>query len=631
MSDRATAKSALEFIRWSIVLIAAGLFCRAGSAADRVWQALTRDGSSISGTLQGATARDFKFKRTSGKNLGPSLSLDQLERLELPNRPRVLPGIGVRQFQFTNGDRLHAQILPRQNTDLKARQQNLLLSGPVAEKWPLPWNGLAAVSHSPGTRCVAEFDFEEDAAGWSGKSPQHVPQFGLEHSRSGQRSLKSSAEQPDIQYRLPNELTAGWIQFEFFVEAPTSQSTETVFRLVFAPTKNLINSSIVSKVINDAAAAKPLKASSEVVEVCLAGPTTEFDCRIPVESTGTRQRLTRRPGWHTLKCQLTSETVALMIDGDLLGTCQFSKSSFKALQSVEFTAGDKASPVWIDDFVLLEAASRDHAARLQYAQDEVLLTWGDQLFGLIQDIRLRKVILASGQRETQLSWPEISKIELAEGESERRPVSGLICRIELQPLWTSPDWHQADVLHGALVAYDGRQLTLDHSILGTLTLPVTDIRQLKPSFYGTQWDFAGRGVHLGDEVKSQFRTPIPRGKNWKRSFQLDTVPTAASRLHVTCLNLEPSGMATRPSALLKRLQMGEFLSEIRLNEKRLAVLNEHVSGHGTPEMPQEIVLKLSAGDLRQGENTLDILLQPSRDEVPEYDDWELLGLSLEIP
>ncbi|MDB5386543.1 MAG: hypothetical protein JWM11_2189, partial [Planctomycetaceae bacterium] len=335
-------------------------------------------------------------------------------------------------------------------------------------------------------------------------------------------------------------------------------------------------------------------------------------------------------GWHALTCQFSSATCTISIDGDLLTHRHELGGMAQVLKCVEFAAEATSSPVWIDDFCLFEAATTSQPPRLQSTTDEVILQTGDELFGSIREIDLDGIRLDSEQREARIPWSQLSRVCLADAEFEPRAVSGWICRINLQPLWTAPDWRLADTLHCAIVSCDVDHVDVEHSILDRLSIPLEQIRQIKPAYFGVELELEGRDIHLGDEVKSRFRTPVPCGTQWKRRFQLDSASTGRVRLRVRARNLEPSGPETRPTPLLNRLRSGELTTELHLNQKRIAILNEHLSGHGTEQVPQEILLNLSAESLRKGENLLEIQLKPSRDEVPEYDDWELFRLTLEL-
>lgn len=617
-----------------IMLLAMALVDRPGFGAERIWQVTTRDQARISGALQGESARVIQFLNATGKStgkpIGRPLSLSEIERCELPHRPRILPAVHARQLQLLNGDRLHSDLLQSTNPDLTPRQQDLTLSGPFISPCRLKWNGLAAVSHLPGALCIGEFDFESVPAGWFKGLTSDQPVLDQHHVHSGKFSLKSCSEQPSIQYRPSRPMQAGWIQSHFYVESETITGAETTIRFCFAPQAR---STVLPDKTGPGSAPpvdKQIETNASTVDVCLAGPTSRFDVRFPGPVDFTRQRLLRRAGWHTLMFQFSAESITVMIDGNLLASRQLVAGMAMPLQHVELRAAATSSPLWIDDFLLLEAAATQHLPILQYAQDEVSLVSGDDLFGTIAEMRSDTVRLASGQREMRIPWPQISQVRLADQDGAMNSISGWICRVDLQPLWIAPDWRTSDTLHAAVTSCDADRITLQHSILGSIIVPLDLVRQIKPAFYGWELQFVGRTIHLGDEVKSQFRVPVPKGTEWSRTFRLDPMPTGRTRLRLRTNNLEPSGPATRASALLNRLQAGEFVTEVHLNGKRISILNEHVSGHGTAELPQEIVLEIPQNSLRQGANSLGLVLKPSYDAVPEYDDFELLWMSLEI-
>jgi hypothetical protein len=631
--------SALVCALW----FAIGLCCEPAYAADRIWKANTHQASSVSGELQGQRAQELGLKQLGGTSDESRWPLDSLERLELPHRPRILRGVGLRQFQLVNGDVFHARLLPARHPDSPVRSQELILSGPFASACALPWNGLHAISQSPNTNCVSEFDFETSSPEWFSGSKNTPCVFDLQHAQSGQRSLKCSSEQNWIRYPLPRGLSEGVVQFSFFVEQggpgfvekDRPNSGGSIARLQFARPSPDAHRPVAQQSDKRATASVNVdkKEGHEAdlrAEINLSSSAGYFDATISPAGQGTVQRLLKKAGWHTLTCQFSATELAIMIDGNLLINRQFSAKSAAILQAVEFVSADKGSPVWIDDVALLEAVTETKSDCLQRAADDVLMQDGDQLFGVLRDIGLSGVRLGSSKRETLIPWMRVSRVCIAEGPIETRPISGWICGVELQPMWTAPDRRQSDRLHGAILSCDHEQITLQHSILGIISLPLEQIRQIRPAYYGFELQFEGRAVHLGDEVKSKFRNPNPSGTHWKRTFRLEALPEGEQRIRVTANQLEPRHPASRPTPLKVRLLSGEFVSEVVLNQKHVAILNDHASGHGLQEMPQEILLRLPKGLLRQGENQLEINLIPSRDAVPEYDDWELLGLALEI-
>ncbi|MDB5387875.1 MAG: hypothetical protein JWM11_3521, partial [Planctomycetaceae bacterium] len=257
-----------------------------GFGADRVWQATTPDGVRVSGQLSYSAARDLYFKQVGGKSDGRRFPLQQLDRMELPHRPRILPGVGLRQFHLANNDLLHARLSPLQDPAVRLRQQDLFLASDDKTRLTLSWNNIADILHSPGTRCLAEFNFESDSSVWSAGTIGQKTKLGVEHARSGKQSLKCSVEQSLIQYALSRPQSAGWIQFHFFLQNEELNPGENVVRFQFA---NRPRSAIPIDKLNsatDQAVTDQAVKSSKPIEICLSGPTSYYSAGIQLNGAG---------------------------------------------------------------------------------------------------------------------------------------------------------------------------------------------------------------------------------------------------------------------------------------------------------------------------------------------------------
>jgi hypothetical protein len=197
-------------------------------------------------------------------------------------------------------------------------------------------------------------------------------------------------------------------------------------------------------------------------------------------------------------------------------------------------------------------------------------------------------------------------------------------------MWFDPGWPRADHLSGTLIAIGPTTATLQHCQLGKVVLSLQDLRQIQPLFQGIHLQLEGRPIHLGDEVDPTFQMPVPHGTKANRSFHLDEVPAGRQILKLTCRDLEPASLESLRTQRWTRLRNGEFVSEIRMNQTQPVILNHLVTGLGTELLPQSISVELPAGSLKSGHNELELVLKPSHDQSPEFDDWELLDLAIRI-
>jgi len=617
-------------------LLAIVVFCNLTQAQDRSWRAVTHTGLHYSVSLELTSRDQLLVQQIGGKNSGQSIPPQLIERLEHPTRISSMAAVANRQVWLANGDVLHACLQSHQEPVSRVPPKELRLRGPGGALLTVPWSGIQAICQTPGTRCLVEQDFEIDALGWSCGSPDETPVRDQTRAQSGKNSLVCSTTHPSLKFFPPRPLATGWIQFRFFSEFDLNSSGETLLNFQFAPNDVHATRSGTDRTTAHLSNNEHHKSEQKcIVQVNLSGPDRRFEGRMMPYVSFDRQLLPHRAGWHTLTFEFSPQRQILTIDGDLLASHEFSNRDAtnrdaSVLDSVELVAQSNSSAVWIDDFIVLEAAPVMPVRQFQNETDEILFQSGDSLFGTLCDVNAKGCQIKLASNKTFVEWHEASQVVWKFATVPTQPVSGWNCRVELQPLWTMSDWRQADFLHGVLRSCDVTQVRIAHPILGEVSIPAEQVRQIKPLFRGFSWTMAGRPIHFGDEIESRFQSPSPIGTRWGHKFQLNSIPAGQTRIRLIAFDLEPAHPKTKHSALLDRLRTGEYITELRVNDAKPFLLNESVTGHGTPALPQTIELNLPQGHLRRGDNRLEINLKPSRDNIPEYDDWELIRLSLEI-
>ncbi|MES2790454.1 MAG: hypothetical protein V4719_12660 [Planctomycetota bacterium] len=587
-----------------LVVTLLSIWCLDANAAGPRVGALLRDGRRSAGILTGQSADGFQFQAVDTG----TISLDQIQALELPQVSRTFPDRGWKRLTLINGDVLHAKQIPvaaDQQPNAAKSTETAWFAGfenPII----LPLASLAQVSQPVGTRCLIYQDFEADSMSWSNAAGGPIT-TSRDQARSGLHSLQCSGKEPTLRYELAEPLEAGWLEFSFFLE-PELQSP------------------------GDCVAVLSLSKSQQesTIQVDLTGKEAWYEVRLPLEGNWQKQIIPRRPGWHTLTVALHPGKIRLLLDEYLLADGQFPDTATHKLSALKLAATQPAGSIWIDDFALTRSVAESPLGILDRAQDQVDLTSGDQLFGQFVALSPAAILLKANSRQAELKWPEIWGLQVAARPFVTRAVTGRIVSLEMQPWNHTSNKPSPDRLTGALTAMDTASCTLEHPLCGQMIIPWKEIQKIHPAGYGSFWGLEGRPYHFGDDVKSAYQKKTPDGTRLLHTFEVDAHPQGTAYVSLSTVDLEPAGRGTLNHPWLKRLQAGELTSELWLNDRRIAVLNTEVTGRGTASQPQRLRLKLPADAISPGKNRIEIRLNPSLGEPVQYDDWELQDWRVEL-
>lgn len=207
------------------------------------------------------------------------------------------------------------------------------------------------------------------------------------------------------------------------------------------------------------------------------------------------------------------------------------------------------------------------------------------------------------------------------------PVSGWLVELELQPLTESPG-ETPDRLTGAITCADETGLWLAHPLLGHLPMAWSAVRRLTLRGWGTATPLRLGPVHLGDEIRLDFRSPTPVGHRLAGNFLAPKFWNGRLRIELDHSDLEPGGAETPPgSPLLAELRAGGLLTDLNINQQPLAPLNSRIRWKSNVARPERITIPLPRSLLQPGANSWELSEHP-RNAAGGYDDWELWNLIL---
>jgi hypothetical protein len=286
--------------------------------------------------------------------------------------------------------------------------------------------------------------------------------------------------------------------------------------------------------------------------------------------------------------------------------------------------------LWIDDFKIQKTDAAPRPRREQRSRDELVLQTGDELFGALEGLTAKSIAVAGAFGSTRTPWAEVVGLRFRREPIAARPVTGWIARIELQAapgaLPGDCDW-----LVGALQSADEKTIALEHAWLGRLEFDPSAIRRLEPLFLGTRLEIEPAVSHLGDEIREEFRCPVPDGPRLERTFRLAASPAGPAFIRLETDNLEPAGPKTPAwSEFLTDLRAGHLLTEVFVNEQRVDDLNRHLDSRLPASRPGWLRIAVPAKLLKAGENRIRLEQRPARNDPRNFDDCELSNITLEI-
>jgi hypothetical protein len=252
------------------------------------------------------------------------------------------------------------------------------------------------------------------------------------------------------------------------------------------------------------------------------------------------------------------------------------------------------------------------------------------VFGEVVGVDQTQIVAKGVFGEIRIPWSGTRGIQHRYRGPIAAPVAGWLSRIELQRL--SEDLHESpDIVIAAVQSADEQELRAAHPWLGTLVLPWRSIRRIEPIFLGTYRLLDPAMHHLGNEVHSEFRIPVPEGNRLESIASFERTPAGNVYLSAEVDQMEASGSETPPgSPSLAELRAGFLQTEVFVNGTLVGNLNSRLRYRSSPHGPQRIRLSVPNGLLKTGPNTIRIQQRPARDDASDYDDCEIGRIALEI-
>lgn len=576
---------------------------RSPAASQIAVSGFTRQGRFVRGSVEAKSSPADLAIVSQGERF-PFLNFS---RIDLPQKCQKIPLPGTRRIRFTNGDVVHGQLMNERD------QISLQWSSAGSKNLPLALSSLDAIFQPLGQRLVQTSHFEIDSGGWTHLDGTEALRTTMA-SVSGSYALDCQPGRPSLQYlcHIPER---GLLVFFFRVQKSPSgvdpTATETPTGLTFRFSTN--------------SGQNP----PDDIRLQLFDETYETEA-MNANWRWQQQVLSSSPGWHRFELCWDSSQIEATIDGFLSGTGAWSTPHRFQELKIESYRGNGLHDLLIDDVTILKLQEEPPPSLQTRKQDEVQTLAGDVFGGRVEELTADRLKLATDSNAGEFPLTEIDEIQFASRSFEYRPVSGLISTFLMQPFRKAEQLQQCDRFRGALVGVHSQFLLIDHCVLGQIQIPISQTRQIRPDFQGTELCLLGQVVHLGDEHKQNFQQQVPCGRTYSQTFHWNSTVTGTIHLEMIESELEPSGPGTKPYPLLRELQSGGLISEIWINSRRLEELNRMVTRRGTRAYPERLLILLPPKLLKSGDNLIEIRTRPSHAETSEYDDWEIHSLNLRV-
>lgn len=534
-----------------------------------------------------------------------------LNQVAMPARHDVArSSLPLKQITLLGGDRLTAEILRWDDTEVELRMQDL--------KFVVPRTAIVDVQTPRGERDVFYESFDQSSAE-SAELPGAVKRPVIDGDwletpdpNESRRGLNIGKAMQPVGYVFPQPIHGSRIQFWFRVGDSGVQS----------PDSDGAKPDAALSIQFDGAEKLIVQATKSEVSASISGAA---------DRSITRQTVALNSGWHCLTALLHQERTVVIVDQSLLWSAN---RSLGPLGEVRFSGQGSA---WIDDLQVsqFEAVTNTRPARPSTEDDCLALHGGEELFGRISQVTAAGVRLTDSAGERLIGWSQVVGFGLRQTDQvATRALSpiGLSAVIELQASLDRPQ-QATDRLDVMVVHNDRDFVIVVHPWLGRFAILWDRIARIVPQFFGQSMTLDARRRHLGDAIRDDFQRQMPDGTEWSVKFQLPAQARLTDGqlwLVLDVVDLEPAGLQTPPgSPFLQELRAGQLLTKISINNQPAGDLNRWIQYRANPDRPERIRCLLPK-ELRVGENVIRLHQIPLKSSGSRFDNCELSNLRLEI-
>lgn len=408
---------------WSAFRHAENLLAQEGARVE----AVRADGSLRSGRLK-TSGDQCRIEFENGNE-----ALDRFAVLKNPVRTWMLPrGNLIHRIELVTNEVIHARLL-------RLDANSLWVEPRWAETLSIPRPVVRSVSHgSEGLPLL--YEGFEDALDNAWKIDPR-PEFESRAGHSGKRGLRLNLPKEAV-FSPPVLLPVG--SLKFWLRLPESpKPLAGGFDLLFQDGDR-----------------------KRTHEVRWGAKGFAVTAPMSAEITGT---LPTTPGWHLFQLEWAERKLLILMDDRVLLSAKPNASA--GLREIAFRRGDFD----IDDLILFEPRDGLAPARLDPNQDELFRRGQDQLAGRVESLDEEGVGFLFRKSKRRLPWTEVRSLSFASEKFALKSLSGQKVGVSLASRDAS-----RDTIEGILRAATEKGLTIEHAILGPLSILPDAWRELTP-------------------------------------------------------------------------------------------------------------------------------------------------------
>jgi len=376
-----------------------------------------------------------------------------------------------------------------------------------------------------------------------------------------------------------------------------------------------------------------------VMSVRLDSKDDIWELSSPSDAQASLARIPRKPGMHRLGILVGEGRVRFCVDEAVAHTMRTPPNPV-SISAVSISA-EAARPRNVD--ALCAFAFRPTSKTLQWPieDDSIRLAGGTEWLGTVKSLDAGTWTLADGDQPRRIPLGLTETWIPPTRKAAFRWVSGTIVELTFfrpsTSLWNLetgtnpfeslgllvPPARGQDRVEGVVenCGPDGIELSLSQG--GSIRVPFDRIVSIRGTQARALRIVDARPHHLGDEVDMRVIPPTPRGNRLELTFEA-TAEEAGWPIEMAVDVLEVLGADSPRFGDL--IRMGELVTEVRINDVDLGVLNDKVSANN--DAPEQVRLAVPAGSVKPGTNRIEFRLK-GRSNDPNYlDDLSILGVRL---
>ncbi len=561
------------------------------------------DGTEVRGKLVSRPKGDLWFRTGAANDDIPILRVESVRMRS--QKPVVMTSAPLKRVWLRGGESCSGKIVSCSTTSVVLEDLH------TGAKHEIPIDAVAAIEQPQGSINLVFEDFDGDQlAGW----PAAGARLSKNRSRSGESSLQCEPDAKPLIYQLSEPLSNGSVQFHFWDSASRSAGSSWILECRFET-----------------------QLGERRIRVEMGADDPNYSVTAPLGPRLSRQLLRRSPGWHLLKIQFDRLSTLISIDGNLLASAAATQGELKSMRifastsrrDAAATGPSSTSALWIDDFQITEYVAARPLELPRRKQDILLTTSGDEIFGTVEELTLDNVSLRGKFGTVTVPWRELRAVLRRETDYAYAPVTGVISRLLVHEDSPTPSSSPHELI-GAIESVSDTEILFQHPVLGRCSYALSRVIKVEPVFQGSSRLLFPDRRHLGDEIRRDFRHPVPESQMLELTFDLDSPPEGTAYISLRAAHLEPSGAATAAGPFLSQLRKGHLGTSAIVNGRMIGRLNDHIHVRAPVDAPARIRLRIPQGVLKAGENRLLIRQKPSEQDKTDFDDCEISRIVLEV-